>query len=246
MVTTITTARDLWVALASMYSSQSLSRVNNIRTAVINAQKGNQPVASYFAAMRGFADELAAAGKAIQDDELMSYIIHGLDQDYQPLVSALDARVTPVTLDELFAMLSNFDQRMAQYHGSSGASSRRPTQLPGAVAVALVAPPVAGDVAVVAPLAATPKDAVAVAPTDPDRTFSPVIKAATIRLVLSIVVSRGWSLRQLDVQNVFLHGVLEEEVYMKQPPGFENPRAPSYVCKLDKALYGLKQALRAW
>uniref|UniRef100_A0A452Z3B8 CCHC-type domain-containing protein n=1 Tax=Aegilops tauschii subsp. strangulata TaxID=200361 RepID=A0A452Z3B8_AEGTS len=103
-----------------MFSSQSLSRVNNISTALINAQKGNQSVATFFAAMRGLADELAAAGKPIQDDELISYIIHGLDQEYQPLVSVLDARITPVTLDELFAMLSNFDQRMAQYHGSGG------------------------------------------------------------------------------------------------------------------------------
>jgi hypothetical protein len=45
--------------------------------------------------------------------------------------------------------------------------------------------------------------------------FNPVIKAATIQLILSLVVSKGWSLRQLDVQNVFLHGVLEEEVYMR-------------------------------
>jgi hypothetical protein len=45
--------------------------------------------------------------------------------------------------------------------------------------------------------------------------FSPLVKAATIQLVSSIAVSKGWSLRQLDVQNVFLYGVLEEEVYMK-------------------------------
>jgi hypothetical protein len=80
---------------------------------------------------------------------------------------------------------------------------------------------------------------------DYEDTFSPVVKIATIRTVLALSVSRGWSLRQLDVKNAFLHSVLEEEVYMRKPPGFENPNAPSYICELDKASYGLKQAPRA-
>ena len=78
------------------------------------------------------------------------------------------------------------------------------------------------------------------------KTFSPVIKPATVRLILAIVVSCNWPLRQLDVSNAFLHGHLKKEVFMQQSPGYVDAAHPYYVCKLHKSLYGLKQAPRAW
>ncbi|KAK1431723.1 hypothetical protein QVD17_08300 [Tagetes erecta] len=81
---------------------------------------------------------------------------------------------------------------------------------------------------------------------DCDETFSPVVKPATIRTVLSIGLSKSWPIHQLDVKNAFLHGNLNETVYMHQPAGFVDPNAPRSVCKLKRSLYGLKQAPRAW
>lgn len=77
-------------------------------------------------------------------------------------------------------------------------------------------------------------------------TFSPVIKSTTIRIVLGVAVNCAWPIRQLDVNNAFLQGTLNDEVYMSQPPGFIDADKPHHVCRLRKAIYGLKQALRAW
>ncbi|KAG8479763.1 hypothetical protein CXB51_029589 [Gossypium anomalum] len=70
----------------------------------------------------------------------------------------------------------------------------------------------------------------------------------TIRVVLALAVSFGWPLRQVDINNAFLNGDLQEEIYMVQPPGFEQQgdKGQQLVCRLRKALYGLKQAPRAW
>jgi len=77
-------------------------------------------------------------------------------------------------------------------------------------------------------------------------TFSPVVKPATIRAVLTLVATYKWPAHQLDVSNAFLHGNLRERVYSQQPTGFVDPQRPDAVCLLSRSLYGLRQAPRAW
>jgi hypothetical protein len=64
--------------------------------------------------------------------------------------------------------------------------------------------------------------------------------------LLAFAASKGFKLYQIDVKSAFLNGVIQEEVYVRQPPGFESFKYPDRVYKLSKALYGLKQAPRAW
>lgn len=75
--------------------------------------------------------------------------------------------------------------------------------------------------------------------------FAPVARLEVICILLAFAVSNGFTLYQTDVKSAFLNGYIEEKVYVRQPPGFENPKHSHHVFKLSKALYGLKQAPRA-
>ena len=79
---------------------------------------------------------------------------------------------------------------------------------------------------------------------DFDEIFSPVVKMTSIRTILSLVAAKDLHLEQLDVKTTFLHGDLEEEIYMQQPKGYEVKGKEKLVCRLKKSLYGIKQASR--
>ena len=81
---------------------------------------------------------------------------------------------------------------------------------------------------------------------DFDESFAPVARLESIHILLSIACIIDFKLYQMDVKCAFLNGFLNEEVFVEQPKGFQDPHFPNHVLRLKKAFYGLKQALRAW
>jgi hypothetical protein len=81
---------------------------------------------------------------------------------------------------------------------------------------------------------------------DFDETYAPVARLESISILLAYATYHGFKLYQMDVKSTFVNGPIKEEVYVEQPPGFEDSEYPNHVYKLSKALYGLEQAPRAW
>jgi hypothetical protein len=81
---------------------------------------------------------------------------------------------------------------------------------------------------------------------DFEETFAPVARLESIHILLAYVTHHDFKLYQMDVKSTFLNGPIKEEVYVEQPPGFEDQEYPNHVYKLHKMLYGLKQAARVW
>nr|GEZ56610.1 putative ribonuclease H-like domain-containing protein [Tanacetum cinerariifolium] len=81
---------------------------------------------------------------------------------------------------------------------------------------------------------------------DYDEVFAPVARIEAIRLFLAYASFMGFTVYQMDVKSAFLYGTIDKEVYVMQPPGFQDPKFPIKVYKVEKAMYGLHQAPRAW
>jgi len=96
------TASAAWAKIESMFASQSRAWIIATRMALATASKGSSSISDYLAKMKGLADDMASAGKRLEDEELISYILTGLDIDYDPVVSAVAARVEPINVSDLY------------------------------------------------------------------------------------------------------------------------------------------------
>ena len=111
-VATKTTSALVWAALGDMFSAQSQARMTNMRMQLANCKKGGQTTAAYYAKVKGLGDELAAAGRPVPDEELVTFFLAGLDFDYNPLVSSVLGRTEPISLSDLYAQLIAYDMRL--------------------------------------------------------------------------------------------------------------------------------------
>lgn len=105
-------AAQAWSAIEDMFSSQTRARAINVRLALTTTQKGTSSIAEYFGKMKSLGDEFAASGKPLDNDDMVAYIVNGLDEDYNSVVSALVTRVEPITVSDLYAQLLNFESRL--------------------------------------------------------------------------------------------------------------------------------------
>jgi hypothetical protein len=104
------TAAQAWGTLAKLYSSQMRARSVNTRIALATTKKNQLSVSDYYTKMSQFTDDLAASGAPLCDDELIAYLLTGLDEAYNPVLTSIIARVDLITLSELYCQLLSFEQ----------------------------------------------------------------------------------------------------------------------------------------
>ncbi|CAN6284799.1 unnamed protein product [Urochloa humidicola] len=122
-VATCATATEAWTIIEEMFASQTRARTVNTRIALATSQKGSSSVEEYFGKIKKLGDEMAAAGRPLEDEELIEYIITGLGEDFNPLVTSLCTRLEPLKLGEFYSQLLNFESRMDLVYGANQGSS---------------------------------------------------------------------------------------------------------------------------
>nr|CAD1824304.1 unnamed protein product [Ananas comosus var. bracteatus] len=115
-------AAEVWTAIEVMFASKTRARAVNTRLALATAQKGNMTVTEYVGKMRALGDEMAAAGRPLEDDELVEYILTGLDEEYDPVVSSVIGRSDAISVSELYSQMLAFETRLS-LRNSGGHSS---------------------------------------------------------------------------------------------------------------------------
>ncbi len=108
----LTTSRDVWTTLETLFAAQSQSRILQLKQQLSNLKKGAQSVSAYFQKAQGFANLLAAIGKPIDNSELISHILAGLGVDYDPLVTSVITRQDSIPLTDLYGYMLSYEQRL--------------------------------------------------------------------------------------------------------------------------------------
>jgi hypothetical protein len=98
-------AEQVWAAVHGMYASQSRARVMHLRAKLAGTRKGDMSMVVYFTKMKEYVDEMAAADKKLDNDDVVSYILTGLDVEYNGLVENVSAKTDPISISDLFAQL---------------------------------------------------------------------------------------------------------------------------------------------
>jgi hypothetical protein len=115
------TASTVWLAIKSMFAAKSRTRIANLRVRLANTKKEGKTTAQYFAAVKAITDELAAAGRPMEEDEVVEYLLAGLDDPYNPLFAAIGANPDhKVTVADLYAQLDSYDNHMRLLIGTDG------------------------------------------------------------------------------------------------------------------------------
>ena len=115
-------ARELWTAIEDMFASQSRTRIISTWMALTAVSKSTSTISEYFQKVKTLADEMTSTGKKLEDEELVSYILSGLDIEYDAVVSVVASHVEPISLGELYTQLVSFEQQM-EIRGGGGQQS---------------------------------------------------------------------------------------------------------------------------